>query len=161
MPRKRKSETQSLAVEIVPRSRQEINAQTNLDLKSMIAQMVEEGVREAISGKGAELQPFFGSKEVAYEIKRRQTVHEQNKFTYFYEDWGCMICGSRKARHYGCGMCHTCYVRIKWRIREGLRKRQPAKGSIQPTFTDTIQLAREALASVNYDEASHTEGRKT
>jgi hypothetical protein len=159
MPKKSKSNAP--AVEIVPLSRQEINAQTHLDLKSMIAQMVEEGVREAISGKGAELQPFFGSKEVAYEIKRRQTVHEQNKFTYFYEDWGCMICGSRKARHYGCGMCNPCYSRVKARLARSLRKHQPPKGSIQPTFVDTLQLAQEALASVNYDEAEHTKGRKT
>jgi hypothetical protein len=159
MPRKSKSK--SAPVEIVSLTRQEINAQTNLDLKSMIAQMVEEGVREAISGKGAELQPFFGSKEVAYEIKRRQTVHEQNKFTYFYEDWGCMICGTRKARHCGLGMCHTCYTRIKLRLRASLHKHQPPKGSIQPSFVDTLQLAREALASVNYDESEHTKGRKT
>jgi len=144
MPKKRKPE----AVEIVPLSRQEINAQEHLDLKSMIAQMVEEGVREAMSGKGAELQPFFGSKEIAYEIKRRQTVNEQNKFTYFFEDWGCMVCGSRKRRHGGCGMCQFCYGRVKQRLVASLRKRQPPKGSIQPTFRDTMQLAREALAPV-------------
>jgi hypothetical protein len=147
MPRKRKSETQSVAVEIVPLSRQEIDAQTHLDLKSMIAQMVEEGVREAMSGKGAELQPFFGSKEVAYEIKRRQTVHEQSKWAYYYEDWGCMICRSRKPRHYGCGMCPPCYRRVSERLRASLRKRRP-KDSTQPTFMDTMRLAREALAPV-------------
>jgi 7-cyano-7-deazaguanine synthase in queuosine biosynthesis len=135
------------AVEIVPFSRQEINAQTHLDLKSMIAQMVEEGVREAMSGKGAELQPFFGSKEIAYEIKRRQTVHEQNKFSYYFEDWGCLICGTRKARHDGCGMCGSCYARVKGRLAYGIRRRQDAKGdSIQPTFNDSLRLAREALA---------------
>jgi hypothetical protein len=125
----------------------------------MLAQMVEETVQQAMSGKGAELQPFFGSKEVSYEIKRRQTVHEQNKFTYYFEDWGCMICGSRKAPHRQCGMCGTCYSRIKDRLKLSLRKRQPPKGSIQPTFMDTMRIAREALASAPADEDGKNRGK--
>jgi hypothetical protein len=109
--------------------------------------MVEETVQQALSGKGAELQPFFGSKEVAYEIKRRQTVLEQNKFTYFFADWGCMVCGTTKTRHSGCGMCGSCYRRVFERLRASLRKRRP-KDSTQPTFMDTMRIAREALAPV-------------
>jgi hypothetical protein len=159
MPKKSKSN--SAPVEIVSLTRQEISDEKRLDFKAMLAQMVEETVQQAMSGKGAELQPFFGSKEVSYEIKRRQTVLEQNKFTYYFEDWGCMICGTRKARHDGNGMCNPCRRRTSERLKASLRKRQPAKGSIQPTFVDTLQLAREALAAVNYDEAEHTKGRKT
>lgn len=171
MSRKRKApcspgprkNTRTPAIEIVRLSRAEVNAEARMNLKLEIAQIVEETVQQAMLGKGAELQPFFGSKEVAYEIKRRQTVHEQNKLTYYFEDWGCMICGSRKGGHGGCGMCRTCYGRVKLRIHRSLCKRQSAEGSIQPTFKDTMQLAREALAPVAIAPAVETQktGSKT
>ena len=144
----KKSKGKTPAIEIVRLSRQEINAEARANLKLEIARMIEEGVREALSGKGAELQPFFGSKEVAYEIKRRQTVHEQNKFSYYFEDRGCMICHTRKARHYGCGMCYACYSREKSRLARSLRKHQPPKDSTEPTFMDNVRMARQALAPV-------------
>ena len=140
------SRRKSESVEIVPLSRQEINARAQLELRSVIAQMVDEGVKKAMSGNGAELQPFFGSKEVSYEIKRRQTVHEQNKFSYYFEDWGCMICGSAHARYLACGMCATCYARVKQRLVDGVCKRQP-QVRFDPSFIDPLILAREALAA--------------
>lgn len=150
--KKRTSKTKALAIEIVPLSRQEVTAQRALDFKAMLAQMVQETVQQAMSGKGAELQPYFESKEIAYEIKRRQTVLEQNKWSYFYKDWGCMLCGTRKAAHEGHGKCHTCYTRVKQRLAASLRKRKP-KDSTQPTFMDTMRIAREALAPAPADEA--------
>ncbi|HEV3482289.1 MAG TPA: hypothetical protein VGR97_08170 [Candidatus Acidoferrales bacterium] len=144
----RKSKTKTPAIEIVQLSRAEVNAEAQTNLKLEIARMVEQSVQQAMSSKGAELQPFFGSKEIAYEIKRRQTTHEQNKFSYYFEDWGCMICGTHKSRHYGNGMCAACHSRIKERLARSLRKRQPPKGSIQPTFMDTMRIAREALTPV-------------
>lgn len=156
MPRKTKSK--ATRVEIVPLNLVESNAEAQRNLKLEIARMVEETVQQAMSGRGAELQPFFGSKEVAYEIKRRQTVHEQNKFTYYFEDWGCMVCGYHKTRHAGCGMCLVCYSRIKERLKASLRKRQPPKGADQPVFMDTMRIAREALAPIV--EAPAVETRK-
>ena len=151
--KKRNSKTQTPAIEIVPFSRAEANIEAQNNLRLEIARMVEETVQQALSGQGAELQPFFGSKEVSYEIKRRQTVLEQNKFTYYFEDWGCMVCGSRKAAHGGCGMCGSCYRRVAERLRASLRKRQPPKGADQPSFMDTMRIAREALAPAPADEA--------
>jgi hypothetical protein len=154
----RKSKAKETSVEIVPLGRTEMAEQK---LKSMIAQMVEDGVRQAMSGAGADLQPFFGSHAIACEIKRMQTVHEQNKFTYYFEDWGCMVCGSHKVGHSSCGMCASCYTRVKYRIRAGVQKRQPPQDSIQPTFMDTVRLAREALApSITVLSPRDTKGRK-
>jgi hypothetical protein len=80
----------SIPVEIVPRD-------LEFDFKRMVAQFVEEQVREAMSHKtDSAFQPFFQTKEIAREIKRRQTVTEQKKFVYAYEDWGCLACGTRK-----------------------------------------------------------------
>ena len=156
----KKSKSKATGVEIVPFSFAESNAEAQRNLKLEISRMmVEETVQQAMSSKGAELQPFFGSREIAYEIKRRQNVHEQNKFTYYFEDWGCMVCGTSKAHHSCCGMCSACYWRIKDRLKVSLRKRQPPKGSIQPTFMDTMRIAREALAPPTVDLSDET--RKT
>jgi hypothetical protein len=65
------------------------------DFKQMIARIVEEKVSQAMSNHGsALLEPWFQSKEIENEIKRRQTVTEQRKWTYYFEDWGCIVCRS-------------------------------------------------------------------
>lgn len=62
----------SIPVEIVPRDRKE-------EFKRQVAQMVEEQVAAALSDQNDRVfQPFFQTREVAREIKRRQTVGEQN-----------------------------------------------------------------------------------
>ena len=142
----RKRESAAASAEIVPLSRAETKAELRNSLKSMVAQMVEEQVAAAMSGAGAELQPFFGSKEVAYEIKRRQTVHEQNKHAYFFEDNGCMICHTKKVPHHSAGMCNACYSRISSQMSASLRRRASAKDSAQPDFMDSVRMARAALA---------------
>src|ERR1700757_2975480 len=57
-------------------------------------------------------EPFFRSRQVAYELKRLQTVPEQEKFSIAYERYGCMICESHATPHGGNGLCHNC--RCKW-----------------------------------------------
>jgi hypothetical protein len=109
-----------------------------------IARMIQGLVEKVLSG--ADLQPFFGTAEVSYEIKRSQTVHEQSKFSFYFQDWGCMICGSREAGHCSCGMCQRCYRRVRMRLAASMRKRQPAETSSRENFRDAVKLAREALA---------------
>jgi hypothetical protein len=140
-----RKKTDVISAEIVPLTPTEKNARTEQDSTIALARMIEELVHKALSGSGAELQPFFGTAEVSYEIKRRQTVPEQKKFTFYFEDWGCMICGSREAGHESCGMCGRCYQRVKMKLRRSLQKREPAKHSTQPRFVDAVSLAREAL----------------
>jgi hypothetical protein len=50
---------------------------------------VEQKVSQAMSNHdSALLEPWFQSQEIENEIKRRQTVTEQRKWTYYFEDWG-------------------------------------------------------------------------
>jgi hypothetical protein len=139
MPKRSKSAM--VPVEIVPLDRNEQVA----EFQRMIARAIEEQVNEALSGRGAILQPFFGSKHVSDEIKRRQTVPEQQKFVYYFETWGCMRCDTKLTRHDSCGMCGTCHSLIVGRLREGVRKHAVPDPS-QPTFMDGVRLARAALA---------------
>src|ERR1022692_1426555 len=129
----------SIPVEIVPRD-------LEFDFKRMVAQFVEEQVREAMSHKtDSAFQPFFQTREIAREIKRRQTVTEQKKFLYAFEDWGCLVCGTRGRPHRSLWMCSQCYPVAAQRLLGSIRKRAPAPDSSQPTFMDTVQMARASL----------------
>jgi len=111
-----------------------------------VAQMVEQKVQKALGHQqSAVFQPFFQSKTVANEIRRRQTVTEQRKWTLYFEEWGCMVCETKKKGHHSLGMCSTCFNRISTRLISIIRANTLAPQD-QPTFMDTVRLAREALA---------------
>jgi hypothetical protein len=110
----------------------------------MIARMVEEQVQEALSGdKESIFQPFFQTKEIAREIKRRQTVPEQQKWHFYFEKHGCLICGTKEKAHHHLGMCATCLRRTYQRLAQIIREHTP---ETQQSYVDTMQLARAALA---------------
>jgi hypothetical protein len=138
MPRKNKA---AIPVEIVPRSRENMGE----DFKRMIAQAIEEKVAEAMAHESdAAFQPFFQAKEIANAIKRTQTVHEQRKFVYYFEDYGCFVCETKDAQHRGLGMCGTCYKTRFSRLESSVRARTPPPEQ-QMSFMDTVRLARAAL----------------
>jgi hypothetical protein len=132
----------AVTAEIVPRDR----AQQADDFTRMVEQLVQQKVAEATEGRDALLQPWFQNREVANAIKRRQTVTEQAKWSCYFEDWGCIVCAARRTvAHCALGMCGTCYARTAQRLRATLRNHAPAPDQPQPTFMDTVELAREAL----------------
>src|SRR5580700_9489243 len=93
-----------IPAEIVPRGRDQMAE----DFKAMIAQVVEERVQAALAHETDSIfQPFFQSKEVCNEIRRRQAVHEQQKFANYFQDYGCLVCERRDAQHQSLGMCKT------------------------------------------------------
>jgi hypothetical protein len=123
-------------------------AQQADDFRRMVEQLVDQKVAEATQGSNALLQPWFQSRDVANEIKRRQTVTEQAKWTNYFADWGCIICGlcgPTAAAHESSGMCNRCRRKTYQRLRATLRKHAPSPDQPQPTFMDTVKLAREAL----------------
>lgn len=115
------------------------------DFKRMIAEAVEKQVSEILSGSGVDLEPWFRPRNVADEIKRRQTVTEQRKWTYYFEDWGCLVCGAKDAGHMGHGLCTSCFPRTVSRLRRSMDKRRKSAGEDR-RFDDELQKAREALA---------------
>jgi hypothetical protein len=95
-----------------------------------IARLVQQQVAEVMAERDALVfEPFFRSRQVAYELKRLQSVPEQEKFSISYERYGCMICESHATPHAGNGLCQSC--RAKWFrrltqiIKEGI-KGEPA-----------------------------------
>jgi hypothetical protein len=89
----------------------------NLLVQTKVAEIMAE--RDAIV-----FEPFFRSRQIAYELKRLQTVPEQMKWRTFFERYGCLLCETRKRIHVGNGMCARCYQNtfntLKQIIREGI-----------------------------------------
>lgn len=116
------------------------------DFKKLIAEAVEQKVSEIMSSADVDLEPWFRSKKVAHEIRRRQRVIEQRKWTYFFEDWGCLVCGTRDKPHVSNGMCSSCLNRTVSRLKSIIRQREKSQEDDDRGFDDSMRLAREALA---------------
>jgi hypothetical protein len=149
--------SRAVQAEVLPPDR----GQKAAEFKRIVAQFIEREVAEAMSGSDALFQPFFQTPEIAREIKRRQTVVEQNKYTYAYEEWGCLVCGDRERGHKSLSMCQRCFERTAHRLRSGMRKHAPVADTNQLNFMDSVRLAREALApSVEALAVQNAKGRR-
>lgn len=136
--------TNSPAVEIVHYNREQEHA---LELKQAMTQLIDERVAEITGGPTAIFQPFFETKRLTTEIRRQQSVVEQNKFAYYYDRWGCLAgCGRTKAEalHGSLGMCGKCYGRIRSRLEAIVREYTP-EANQDENFVDAVTQARAAL----------------
>ena len=100
-----------------------------------IAGLVQEEARRQVAEIMAErdalaFEPFFRTRQVAYELKRLQTVPEQEKFSVYFERYGCIACESHATPHGGNGFCQNCrairFRRLTQIIAEGM-KGEPAQ----------------------------------
>jgi hypothetical protein len=70
--------------------------------KRMVADLIDKQVSEALaSNSDALFQPWFQLRKVAYEIKRKQTVTEQRKWTEYFKKYGCIVCSPNARTNYG------------------------------------------------------------
>ena len=82
-------------------------------------------------------EPFFRSRQVAYELKRLQTVPEQQTWRIYNQRFGCLICETMERIHVGCGMCGRCYASTLGRLKqirgEQIREEtaRPARGRVR------------------------------
>ena len=107
----RSNETQP-GVELLPSPAELVRVRTGadrVDLERLVDQRVAEimGQRDALV-----FEPFFRSRQISYELRRLQTVSEQQKWSIYFERRGCLVCQTRERIHVGCGMCQNCYPRI-------------------------------------------------
>src|SRR5690242_9121970 len=119
MPRKKKPvvEVERLpAAALVPRP-------TAADLQAAIDRLVRQRVDEILAERNPDqMAPAFQPREVAYELRRRQTVFQQREGRLYFEKWGCMICQRKKyVGHASGGICSGCYNRETMR-RAALRR---------------------------------------
>jgi len=93
--------------------------------QATLNRLVQQKVAEIMAERDAVVfEPFFRSRQIAYELKRLQTQPERRKWSVFYDRYGCLICETRTRIHVGNGMCTQCYARtfntLKQIIAEGM-----------------------------------------
>jgi hypothetical protein len=115
-----------------------------IDVRKMLEEMVKQKVAEIMAAPGSLLEPFMQSKQTQIEITKLQDVVQQKKFRYYFEDWGCLICGQKDAGYKSVGMCSTCFARVMTRMAVSLR-RAYAERPVFDKPKDLVAIAQEAL----------------
>jgi hypothetical protein len=106
---KKKNESHVVEAELIPSADMILRSGLN---EAALKRMVEQKVAETMAERDALVfEPFFRSRQVAYELKRLQSVPEQRKWSVSFERYGCMICETRKRIHLSNGMCTQCHSR--------------------------------------------------
>jgi hypothetical protein len=136
-----KKRNEPLHVELIPSPATLFREHTGLD-KAEFERIVQQKVAEVMADRDALVfEPFFRSRQVAYELKRLQTVSEQEKFSVYFERYGCLICETRKTIHASNGMCGNCHKKAFYRltqiIAEGI-KDQPARTARGATWEQRL-----------------------
>src|SRR5262249_6516822 len=74
-------------------------------MRAEIIKLATQMAAEIVADKEALLyEPFFRSRQVAYELKRLQLVSDQRKWMIYFQRFGCLVCESMERIHVGCGM---------------------------------------------------------
>jgi hypothetical protein len=68
------------------------------------------------------LQPWFLPKRIAFAIHGMVPPDFWNKMRYFFDDYGCMVCG-KGGRYHSNGMCHRCHQNIYVKLKASLVRR--------------------------------------
>src|SRR5215471_1680330 len=106
--------------------------------RAELDRLVKQRVAEILHARDEFMfEPFFRSRQIAYELKRLQTVKEQEKWQVYYQRFGCLRCDTTERIHVGNGMCDRCYPNTYQRLKQTLGelvKRefvQPARGLLR------------------------------
>jgi len=80
--------------------------------------LVQQRVAEALAARDEFVfEPFFRSRQVAYEIRRLQTVPERKKWSVYFERHGCVACGKQDQPYAASGFCGPCHRRVFQRLK--------------------------------------------
>jgi hypothetical protein len=69
------------------------------------------------------LQPWFLDNQTARSIRRLIPEPFFHKMRFYFEDWGCLLCGDKNNEHFSNGMCRVCVNRIRQRLLGCLKTR--------------------------------------
>jgi len=128
-------------IEVLPSPAEMARARSGID-KAELGRLVQEKVAEIMADRDAFVfEPFFQSRQIAFELKRLQRVPEQEKFAVSFERYGCMICETRERIHGGHGICVTCnakwFRRLTQIVAEGINY-QPAQAARGATWEQRL-----------------------
>jgi hypothetical protein len=132
------------------------------NVRAQLEQFIEQKLAEMMGDKRDGIfQPFFQPKAVAAAIRKTETVIQQRKWQYYFEEWGCLICESKKRGHFTLGMCTPCYHRTLQRLQRILRFTEREEQLDAPPFTPDrlTELASGAVRKQLSGETSPLETR--
>lgn len=87
--------------------------------RAELQRLVDERVAEILHARDEFMfEPFFRSRQIAYELKRLQTVPEQRKWTIYFQRFGCLACETTDRIHVANGMCNRCYANTFGRLKQ-------------------------------------------
>jgi protein-arginine kinase activator protein McsA len=90
-------------------------------------------------------EPHFRSKAESDAIRRCMTAQEKQKWTIYFDRWGCLACGqTRKRIHAGNGFCSKCHNNISGRLRTIVRNLSRDRKSIPEELHEISAAVSEA-----------------
>jgi hypothetical protein len=85
----------------------------------MLDALVQQRVAETLAARDEFVfEPFFRSRQVAYELKRLQTVPERKKWSIRFERYGCLSCHKQDQPHASIGLCNACHGQVFRELKE-------------------------------------------
>lgn len=84
------------------------------------------------------LQPWFVGRDCAEAIRRIVPEDFARKMRFYFDDWGCLVCGSKRRRYECNGMCHACAHRTKKRLLGCLKKRRTEIAAVRNGATTPL-----------------------
>ena len=150
-------------IEVLPSPAEMVRARSGED-KAELERMIDTRVAEIMANRDALVfEPFFRSRQIAYELKRLQRVPEQRINAISFERYGCMTCETRERAHGGHGMCVTCNA--KWFRRrtqivaEGINHQsaQAARGATSEQRLLPANAARDGVHQTWYERSNAKE----
>jgi len=77
-------------IEVLPSPAEMVRVRSGVD-EAELHRLVQAQVAEIMATRDAFVfEPFFRSRQIAYELKRLQRVPEQQKFAISFERYGCL-----------------------------------------------------------------------
>lgn len=94
------------------------------------------------------LQPWFLPKRNQLSMIRLMPPDYRNKFSAYFEDYGCLICGTYE-QYFANGMCLRCNQMVRARLLKSVKRRVSGKPDprIDLVILKQGNLARKLLAS--------------
>jgi|HubBroStandDraft_2_1064218.scaffolds.fasta_scaffold196801_2 hypothetical protein len=114
--------------------------------EAMIKKIVQSKVAEMMATDSSILQPFLQTRRVMAELRKNQNVIETRKFSFYIEDWGCIICSRKDAGHAGLAMCPECHGRVVSRMTSTIRRATANRPADDGEAQDLEEMAQAALA---------------
>ena len=93
-----------------PGEMEQRRGQSNME---MLDALVQKRVAEMLTARDDFVfEPFFRTRQVAYELRRLQTVPERKKWSIRFERRACLSCHKRDQPHASNGLCRVCHGRV-------------------------------------------------